>query len=390
MSIAEWIFVLGVTLVFYTYIGYGILLFIMVKIKESIHPRVPKQLPETLPHVTLLIAAYNEEAVVREKMANYAALDYPNHLLDICWVTDGSDDNTNTILSEYPHAKVLYQAPRNGKTAALNRAMPYIKSPITVFTDANTMLNSEAIKEIVKEFTDKKVGCVSGEKRIKQKDVQNAAAGEGIYWKYESALKDWDYRLYTAVGAAGELFSVRTHLFAELPNDTLLDDFMISMKIASAGYKIAYCKTAYAIEDASLNVHEEAKRKVRIAAGGLQSISRLWGLLNPIKYPILSFQYISHRVLRWSVSPVVLLLLLPLNMYLCLSDSVFYCCLMLGQILFYTAAYIGKMLEAKQVRNKFLFVPFYFMMMNINVIKALPYLLKHKGHGTWEKAKRAH
>ena len=149
-------------------------------------------------------------------------------------------------------------------------------------------------------FANPKVGCVAGEKRIAVQDKPNAASGgEGLYWKYESALKRLDYRLYSAVGAAGELFAIRTSLFEQMPPDTLLDDFILSLRIAMRGYKIAYSKEAYALESASLNMREEEKRKVRISAGGLQSVWRLRGLLNIFRYGILSFQYISHRVLRW-------------------------------------------------------------------------------------------
>ena len=141
------------------------------------------------------------------------------------------------------------------------------------------MLNKGAIKEIIRQFSDPRVGCVAGEKRVEIQAEQGATAGEGIYWKYESALKRLDYRLYSAVGAAGELFAIRTSLFEQMPPDTLLDDFILSLRIAMRGYKIAYSKEAYALESASLNMREEEKRKVRISAGGLQSVWRLRGII---------------------------------------------------------------------------------------------------------------
>lgn len=141
-----------------------------------------------------------------------------------------------------------------------------------------------------------------------------------------------DYQLYSAIGAAGELFAIRTPLYEEMPEDTLLDDFMLSLRIAMKQYTIAYCDTAYALESGSADMKEEEKRKVRIAAGGLQSVYRLKELLNPLRYGILSFQYVSHRVLRWSVTPVALFLLFPLNILLVVcSESLpvyflFFCC----------------------------------------------------------------
>lgn len=386
------LFWIGLFLVFYTYLGYGILLYILVKIKKRIHPNdIIQKLPD-YPEVTLAIAAYNEESVIEEKMRNCQVLKYPEGKFSICWITDGSDDRTNELLAGYPEVTVIFQPQRQGKTAALNRAMSYIKTPITVFTDANTMLDTNAITEIVKPFANTKVGCVAGEKRIEQSETGDATAGEGIYWKYESTLKTLDDQLYSVVGAAGELFAIRTELFEIMPSDTLLDDFILSMRIAQKGYKIAYCKKAYAIEDPSSDIKEEEKRKVRIAAGGLQSVYRLRGLLNPFKYGTLSFQYVSHRVLRWSVTPITLFLLLPLNIALVATAKegvTLYAILLVFQLLFYAAGFSGNIYARKRIRKKLLYIPFYFLFMNINVLKGFSYLRKKKGSGIWEKAKRS-
>lgn len=379
----------GVFLVFYTYFGYGILLYGLVRIKEFFRPSRSLPLPDPLPEVTLLIAAYNEEAVIREKMANCRDLDYPPEKLKIFWITDGSDDRTNERLKAYPEATVLFRPERQGKTAALNRGVPFVKTPFVIFTDANTRLNRSAIKEIIRPFSDPRVGCAAGEKRVEVQSARGATAGEGIYWKYESALKGWDYRLYSAVGAAGELFAIRTELFEPMPADTLLDDFILSLRIAMRGYKIAYCADAYALETASSDMQEEEKRKIRIAAGGLQSIGRLLPLLNICRYGVLSFQYISHRVLRWSVTPVVLFLLLPVNGWLAVGPHPFYRILLGLQLLFYGAAYIGYRMQRKNLRNKYFFIPYYFLFMNINVLRGYFYLARHKGSGVWEKARRA-
>ena len=387
-QVIEILFWIGIGIVFYTYLGYGIVLYLMVKIKELfVKPRLPR-LPETLPEATLLIAAYNEEAIVASKMVNCRQLDYPADKLRLVWITDGSNDNTNERLKEYPEVTVLYQPRRQGKTAALNRALPYVNTPYVIFTDANTMLNKGAIKEIIRQFSDPRVGCVAGEKRVEIQAEQGATAGEGIYWKYESALKRLDSRLYSAVGAAGELFAIRPSLFEQMPPDTLLDDFILSLRIAMRGYKIAYSKEAYALESASLNMREEEKRKVRISAGGLQSVWRLRGLLNIFRYGILSFQYISHRVLRWTLTPVVLFALLPLNLLLACTGHTLYTVILALQLAFYLLGYLGYKMEKRNIRNKLLFIPYYFLFMNINVIRGYSYLAKHKGTGAWEKAKR--
>ncbi len=379
MKTCEIVFWIFAFIVFYTYLGYGLLIYFLVKVKGLRVKPTSVELPDELPSVTLLIAAYNEEEIVREKMVNIMALDYPIEKLKVVWVTDGSTDSTNSILSEYDNLEVLFEAARAGKTAAINRAMKFVITPIVVFTDANTMLNKEALKEIVKAFSDSRVGCVAGEKRIARVNMENlSSGGEGIYWKYESWLKALDSSLNSTCGAAGELYAIRRELYINIEPDTLLDDFLLSMRIAEKGFKIRYCSTAWAIEEGSCNIAEEQKRKVRIAAGGLQSVWRLRGLLNPFRHPLFSFQYISHRVLRWTITPLMLFLLLPLNMIIVLlGGSWLYTALLVLQLVFYISALFG------------LLIPYYFLFMNVNVFRGIRYLLmKKKGDGTWEKAKR--
>lgn len=396
MKVFELFFWISVLIVFYTYLGYGILVYILVKIKEYFH--APSPLPElsdaNLPELTLCIAAYNEESIVDEKMQNCLALDYPADKLRILWVTDGSNDHTNQNLSSWPQATVLHKPERMGKTAALNRAVPFIETPIVVFTDANTFLNREALRNIAQAFINPKVGCVAGEKRIAVQAADHAAAGgEGLYWKYESTLKKLDSRLYSTAGAAGELFAIRRELFEEMATDTLLDDFILSLRIVMRGYVIAYRSDAYSLETASADMCEEQKRKVRIAAGGVQSIWRLRPLLNPFRYGTFSFQYISHRVLRWTITPVLLFLLLPLNTLLLFTTEApfLYAILWLLQALFYLMGSWGYYLSKKQLKNKILFIPYYFLFMNFNVLKGFNYLRKRKGNtsGAWEKARKA-
>lgn len=391
MSILNIIFITSLVVVFYTYIGYGIVLYLLVLIKEIFtRKRRATASANPNPPVILLIAAYNEEEIVDRKMENSREIDYPDELMKIVWVTDGSNDNTNKLLAKYSDVKVLFVPERSGKSAALNRAVPLLDTPIVIFTDANTMLNRDSVREIVSAFSDLSVGCVAGEKRVLFDENDGASSsGEGIYWKYESLLKSLDSRLYSAVGAAGELFAIRTELFEPVPADTLLDDFIMSMKVVEKGYRIFYCKNAYATESGSLNMKEEQKRKVRISAGGIQSVIRLLPLLNIFRYHIFSFQYISHRVLRWTISPVLLFALFPLNLFIVIYGSpIIFMFLLIAQILFYALALIGKIQEDRGVKNKFLYVPYYFLFMNYNVIKGFFYLMKRKGNGTWDKAKR--
>lgn len=388
------IFWICVGIVFYTYLGYGILLFLLIRLKrlfkKESKPAPPKD--DEWPEVTLLICAYNEEDVIADKMQNTRALDYPEGKLKVVFATDGSNDRTNERLAEYPEVTVLYKPERKGKTAALNRAIPYVKTPLVIFTDANTHLNAKAIKEIVTCFMDKKVGCVAGEKRIEVRtDDGIAAGGEGAYWKYESALKKWDSELYSTMGAAGELFAIRTELFEPMDLNMLLDDFIMSMLIVKRGYKIAYCKEAYAVETGSAGLSEEKKRKIRISAGGLQSIWKLKSLLNPFRYGIVSFQLLSHRFLRWSITPFCLMALIPLNLILMLELGTWlYIAIWVCQCIFYLLALQGYRNEQKGKKDKLTFIPCYFLFMNLNVFGGIKYLIKKKkGTGAWEKAKRA-
>jgi biofilm PGA synthesis N-glycosyltransferase PgaC len=375
-------------LVFYTYLGYGLVLFVLVKIK-GIFSKKPLYNTDYQPTVTLVVPAFNEESFILEKVKNSLELDYPKGKLRILFVTDGSTDKTFQILNDAEGVEVSHEDRRAGKAAAENRAMTLIDTPIVVFCDANTYLNKDCIKNLVRHYEDPKVGAVSGEKRVMSSGVDTAsAAGEGLYWKYESTLKRWDSELYTIVGAAGELISFRSELVQDLEEDTILDDFMQTMRICQQGYRVVYEPDSYAAETASDNVKEELKRKVRIAAGGWQSMRRLWTILIPIPQPLLTFQYISHRVLRWSISAFVLPLIFILNVAL-FSQSDLYQYLLYAQIVFYATALVGWFLENKAIRVKILFVPYYFLMMNYAVFAGFVRWLKGSQKVTWERAKRA-
>ncbi len=386
-------FWMGVFLVFYTYIGYGMLLWVLVKMKRFVKGKAVKAaLPadEDLPDVTFMVCAYNEQDVVDMKMENTLQFDYPHDKLHIMWVTDGSTDATNDRLSRYPGVEIVFSPERKGKTAALNHGISMVKTDLTIMTDANTMVNPEAVREIVHCFQDPQVACVAGEKRVMARhEGQAAAEGEGLYWKYESALKKMDSELYSAMGAAGELNAIRTRLYQPMQENALLDDFVMSMRMVGQGYRIAYSPDAYAMEYGSADLNEESKRKRRIAAGGLQSIWWLRSMMNPLRNPMVAFQFVSHRVLRWSITPVALLALIPLNVALVLMKAgTVYNIIWALQLLFYLAAFIAWVMERQGRKNKLLYVPYYFLFMNLNVFKGMKYLCSHQSSGAWEKAKR--
>jgi cellulose synthase/poly-beta-1,6-N-acetylglucosamine synthase-like glycosyltransferase len=249
------------------------------------------------------------------------------------------------------------------------------------------MLNKDAIKSMVEHFVNPKVGVVAGEKQILKVSENNAEVGEGLYWKYESFLKKLDSELYSTVGAAGELYAIRTSLFQTLETDTLLDDFVLSLRICSKGYVTAYEPNAKAMETASLNIAEELKRKVRISAGGIQSVLRLRTLLNPFKHGWLTFQYLSHRVLRWTLVPVFLVLMPLVNLFL--LDNPLYQLSLFFQVAFYGLAVLGYVFEKKGKKFKALYVPYYFSFMNYAAILGFKRFYSNQQAVTWEKAVRA-
>jgi len=357
-------------------------------VKKRMEPAVMEDFE---PEVTLFCTAYNERENVDMKMQNSLSLDYPREKMKYLWITDGSDDGTPELLKQFHEVEVHHQEERAGKVAAMNRGMAFVTTPIVIFSDGNTLLGKDSVRRIVKLFQNPRVGCVSGEKRVMQKEKDNAVATEGFYWKYESKLKKWDAELFTVVGAAGELFAIRNNLFQPVENDTILDDFIISLRIAKQGFTVQYDPEAYAMETASADIKNELKRKIRIAAGGFQSIIRLKELLNIFKYGVLSFQYISHRVLRWTLAPFGLFFVLILNVLIVLKHgfSGFYSGLLLGQIVFYIAAIAGWFLENRKIKIKVLFIPYYFLMMNFAVFLGFFRFIKGGQSVKWEKAKRS-
>lgn len=390
---------LAIGVVFFSYAGYGVVLFLLIKIKRLIFGKFtpPQYEEENLPEVTFMVAAYNEESWIEEKIRNTLALDYPADKLRFYFVTDGTTDGTNERIVRFPTSRrieLFFQPERRGKIAAVERVMEFVETPITIFTDANTDINPQAIRQMVRHFANPKVGAVAGEKRVRMGERDDAGASEGLYWKYESLLKKWDSELYSVVGAAGELFALRTDLYQPVEKDTLIEDFVMTMRIAKRGYKVVYEPNAYAAEGKSASVGEELKRKIRISAGGLQAVWRLRALLNflpsPLGFGCLSFQYISHRVLRWTLAPLFLPLIFLANMLIVLrGGGLLYELLFSAQTLFYIAAILGWILETKQLKVKVLFVPYYFCMMNYSVYMGCLRLVKGRQSVVWDKAKRS-
>jgi len=342
------------------------------------------------PEITMVVAAYNEESFIEKKIQNSLTLDYPPDKLKLIFITDGSNDNTAAIIETYSFIQLLHQPERKGKVAAMNRAIHFVNTNYVVFSDANTLLNKECIREMIKHYRDPQVGGVAGEKKIITTfDEQAAGVGEGLYWKYESFLKKMDSEFYSVVGAAGELISMRTDLFENIGDDIIIEDFVQSLKICMKGYIIRYEPNAFAIESSSISMKEEEKRKVRICAGAFQAMVILKSLFNIFKYPILSFQFISHRILRWTLSPLCIVLLFISNALIVFRNgNLFYTIFFLLQLAFYLLAVIGWRYAHKNITVKALYLPYYFLFMNVSVYMGFYKFIRKKQPAIWEKANR--
>ncbi|MCP4438406.1 MAG: glycosyltransferase family 2 protein [Aureispira sp.] len=388
MILAEYLFWFFMVIIVYTFVGYGILLWFLVKMQRILLPKKESSASSDIPKVTLIIAAYNELEILDQKIQNCQSLNYPEGLLEIWFITDGSTDNSEHFLQKNTNFKVFHKPKRSGKMAAINRVMPFVLSEVVVFTDANTILHTDAILNLVKPLENPKIGCVAGEKRISSSNSTTASNGEGIYWKYESKLKAWNASLYSTVGAAGELFAIRTRLYIPPPNNTILDDFLISLSVINQGYRIAYAADAFVIETGSLSLEEEMKRKIRICAGGFQAISKTSNLLNPLKHSIFAFQYFSHRFLRWAITPILLVIVFFLNLYLYQVLGGVYTILFVLQTLFYSLASLGWIRQNSTYSNKLFLIPCYFMMMNIAALIGLQRYLRQSQSVLWQPSQR--
>ncbi|MCJ8163621.1 glycosyltransferase family 2 protein [Pontibacter sp. E15-1] len=385
MTILYYVFWASACIIFYTYIGYGLVIWVWAKCIRLF--RDEKPLGDFTPAVTLVVPAYNEAAILRSKIADCLAQDYPSDKLQLLFITDGSTDDPARILSDYPGIRHLHVAARGGKAMAENRAMTYVRTPYVVFTDCNTFLNRQAVREMVRHYQEPRVGAVSGEKKV-LREASAAGNGEGLYWTYESFLKRCDSQIYSLMGAAGELVSFRTDLFQPLEPDTILDDFVQSFRVIAQGYRVVYEPLAYASEVPSASLAEEMERKTRICAGGWQAMARLTPLLNPLQFPVVSFLYVSHRVLRWSLTPVLLATLLLASLAGSVLSGGLYTLALGLQVLFYLAAGAGWLADKRGYTFGALLIPLYFTMMNLAVFSGFKRYVLRTQSAAWAKAQR--
>lgn len=382
------VFTICIIILFYSYFGYGILLYLVNGLNKKNKPEVFSW-KQDLPTVAFIIAAYNEGPCIREKLMNSLSILYPHGQLHIYLVTDGSTDETVQVGNSIPGITVFHHPDRRGKLAAIQRVLPMIEEEVLVFSDANCLVNPECLEKMIPHFRNPKVGAVAAEKKV-QSGPGAAESLEGLYWKYESWLKSQDWQYYSIVGAAGELFAIRKSAYTLLETQIILDDFVQSIEVCRRGLLVAYEKHAWSAEKPSLSLKEEFERKTRISAGGYQAMHRFRELLTFQENPRLSFQYLSHRVLRWTACPpaLVFLLLSSICLVIIFPHNPFWKISLVLQVIFYGLAAAGWVIYSRRNMPQILNIPLYFTMMNLAVFRGAIRYYKGNQQVTWKKAGR--
>ena len=384
------LFYISIGIIIYTYIGYPVLIFLVAQIVKPFRKRKEKILDYSpdLPHITIIIAAYNELDYLEAKIKNTLSLKYPAQKKSIWIVTDGSTDGSEKMVLHYPEVQLFHQPERKGKTAAINRVLSSVMPGVVMFTDANVLLNEDALYHLVHHFNDPLVGAVAGEKKVSDGKERGAVAVEGLYWKYESIIRKSDASVHSVTGAAGELFAVRTTLIKSIPDEIICDDLFMSIQVLDQGYRIGYEDKAYGVEAYSFSIAKEWKRKVRIAAGSIQMLKMInWGKFF-IKSPIPVLQLINRKLLRWTIvpylvalMPFVIILIGIENMQRSLFELPFLCAV------FYVWALLGGLLIHVKFIPRFFYLPFYFVWANLAVIVGTWNIINKKSYTIWEKAR---
>lgn len=369
-------------LILYTYVGYPLLLILFTAFKRKQGWWNPKHQP----HVSIIISAFNEEEIIRDKIENTLNLQYPRNKLHIVVASDGSTDNTDKIVQEYAHrgVQLLRREKRAGKTSIQNYAVQKSDADVLVFSDANAMYQSDAIQKLVRHFADERVGCVCGELTYWNRNGSVAGNEESLYWAYEKFLKRQENDHGMILGANGSIYAVRRDCYVPLAAN-LISDFIEPLKIAEKGYRVLYEPEALSFEQSSHSFYEEFRRKKRIILRSVFSIFKNLGLLNVFRRPMLSFQLISHKLLRWAV-PVFLLTMLIAN--LALLSKPFYFYFLLSQILFYLLAVAGYYLEKKNIKGLIIYIPYYFILVNIASFLAILEFFRGRNVVLWQPVRK--
>ena len=351
-------------------------------------PTVPED-PEQWPTLTLIVAAYNEGTVLHDKLTNSFALDYPEGCLQIVVVSDGSTDNTDDVARAFEGRSnyVFLRQPENaGKTMAQNAGVGVATGQLLVFSDANSIYEPDALKQLVRPFAEGRVGCVCGELRYANQQQAGAGKGEGAYWRYEQFLKRHESRLGSLVGANGSIYAMRRELF-ELLGPAVISDFIMPIRVRLGGHRVIYEPGAVAHEETGVGFGDEFQRRRRIVARSVYGLWKEPGAFNFLRHPIFTFQILSHKVLRWSV-PVLMLLMLLSSLWLAVHSQAPYPRLLALQGAFYLCAILGWAFPGGPGRVGLFYVPAYFCAINYGALRGLLAALVGQRHSVWKTVER--
>lgn len=378
---AELIFWLFVTAIGYTYIGYSLIILLLAGLVNR-----PVRRAEIEPPVTFLITAYNEEKNIQHKLENVLSLDYPREKLDIVVASDGSTDRTDEIVREYGSkgVRLLRVEGRVGKTETQNRAVREARGEIVIFSDATTDYDRNAIRRIVRNYADPVVGAVSG--RYEYYNPTGAPIGIGniLFWKYENLIKRSQTRVRTITGCCGCIYSVRSSLYEPLPPD-IISDLVEPLKILEKGYRIVFEPEAIAYEETTEKSREEFRMRIRVISRGMYGLLYMKRLFNPLRHGFVSFQLISHKLLRWLV-PLFMAVIFAAN--LALLGRPFYNGTFVAQAVFYAMAAAGWIGERMNLKVKLFSIPLYFSTVNIASVISLVKTLRGYKAVTWETVRK--
>ena len=376
------VFWAALLIVVYTYLLYPVLVWLLTVARKA-----PDYAPlAEWPDLSLIIAAYNEEAVLRAKLENALALDYPDEKLDIIVVSDESSDDTDSIAAEFAERGVrLFRVDkRGGKTQAQNAGVELASGQFLVFSDANSMYAPDALKRLMAPFADEQIGCVCGELQYANPDDGGVGKGEGAYWRYEQFLKQIESLLSSTLGANAAIYALRRELFEELGSE-IISDFVMPIRVWRQGYRVLYEPMAIAVEHSGGSFGDEYGRRRRIITRSLHGLWTQRGVLNPFAHFFFALQMFSHKVLRWLV-PVLLLVALLVNIPLA-ADSLYRFLLVL-QIIFYGLAALGNILPGRLSRLFPFYVPAYFCAINFGALLGLVHFLTGRRDRIWQPVSR--
>jgi len=388
MSLVVYLFWAFFLLVVYVYIGYPVL----ISILASLLP-LHRNYVELFPKVTILIPAYNEEKFIEEKISNTLSLDYPRDKLQILVVSDGSSDKTPEIAASYCNKGIeaIFIPERNGKMAAIVRAMKFCRGEIIVFSDANNMYDNSAIRELVLPFSDPTVGATTGAKLIID-DGRDLSAAEGLYWKYESQIKINESKIDSCVSSVGEILAIRSSVYFTPKEKIVNDDHYIILDLLRRGYRLVYTPKARSYEHVSQTAADEFTRRRRMNAGLYQTISMSSTLL-PLNRPLLLWEIISHKYLRVFV-PFAMILCFGINFALFVEDysnnvrASIYIIAFITQIAFYSMAVIGNVIKFQGLAGKIFYLPAFLVNSNFAILAGLYTFLTDNQPHIWKQARR--